>query len=127
MNIANDPSVRRTPHATYRGYLYLAWKLQNPGDRDLRKDAERLREAIGAVCRERKVDIEHLAVWRTSVHLLCTLPHRDAPAALLEVLRERTAQILRPDERLWAGDGLLNTVSHEAREETIRIMQEPAG
>lgn len=113
MKVAPDPSLRKTRHATYRGYLYLAWKLEEPGNLDLRADAERFREAVEAACRERNISIEHFAAWKSSLHLLCSPPHRHSPASLLEALKERTSRILGGEP--WAGGDLLNTVSHWAR------------
>jgi len=125
MNAAEDPPLRKTRHAAYRGYLYLAWKLESPGNRDLRADGERFREAVEAACRERDISIERFAAWKTSLHLLCSLPHRHSPASLLDALKERTSRILGGEP--WAEGGLLNTVSHRAREEALQAMKEPAG
>ena len=119
-----DPGFRKTRRTVYRSYHYLIWKLANIHDQLLANEQAReaVKDAVSVFCEEQNILIQELAVWKESVHLVCSLRPRHTVLTVGEGLKKVTADRLQSvllglDEFPWAEDFFSQTISFEHLEE----------
>ena len=124
------PGYRKTSSCVYRGYFYLIWRLDDPDDDILLSPQvkDKIRESVYAASSKYDVEIELLAVWKESVHLLCSIPPKYAPFTIVDNLKNSTAEKLGKEiadvkRYPWADDFFAHTIGYEHLEETKRMIE----